>query len=221
MEASENACLKSEIESAKVNEIQFRLATLKEERQQARLHGEETEFGPHGGCPMWASMLLRYCLAWSSVLQVIHMFLHSPSFSVVSPQEISGLEVSACNFFWKPVLVRVHGNGILWIICGICVCQKYSMLFKLFQSNAQQYEIYCGVLVPCASTITVQCRADGGQHQLPGNGRWILLMVKNLSKLLRFRELKWRWMTSWCDALRNVWWLVSSCMAFGQWLCQY
>jgi len=36
------------------------------------------------------------------------------------------------------------------------------MLFKLFQSNAQQYEIYCGVLVPCASTITVQCRADGG-----------------------------------------------------------
>jgi len=63
MEASENACLKSEIESAKVNEIQFRLATLKEERQQARLHGEETEFGPHGGCPMWASMLLRYCLA--------------------------------------------------------------------------------------------------------------------------------------------------------------
>jgi len=104
MEASENACLKSEIESAKVNEIQFRLATLKEERQQARLHGEETEFGPHGGCPMWASMLLRYCLAWSSMLQVIRMFLHSPSFSVVSPQEISGLEVSACIFFGNQCL---------------------------------------------------------------------------------------------------------------------
>jgi len=29
-----------------------------------------------------------------------------------------------------------------------------------------------------------------------------------------------RWMTSWCDALKIVWWRVSSCiLAFGWWLC--
>ena len=76
----------------------------------------------------WASMLLRCCLAWSAVLQVIRMYLHSPSFSMVYPPEISGLEVSPCIFSLKPMLVRVHGNWILWTICGILLlafCRLY------------------------------------------------------------------------------------------------
>jgi len=47
---------------------------------------------------------------------------------------------------------------------------------------------FCG-----AASRDQPCFRADGQYQLTGNGRLILLMVKILSKLLRFREPKWRY----------------------------
>lgn len=71
------------------------------------------------------------------------------------------VEVSACGCFFllkTNVCVRTwKWNSLNYlyhtsILHAICVPQKYNMLFKLLQSNAQQYEIDCEFVVPCAWT---------------------------------------------------------------------